>query len=100
MAPTKGNNTMQEIFCSLCAANADMAIVDGVTYTVCGNCGNIHIAETEQYIKFPLTMANGMALVPRKLFVMALAMEAIYEVYDEIFRELKKRFNTDVPMGE
>lgn len=91
---------MQEIMCSLCAGSAEMVIADGLTYTICGSCANIHIAETNQYIKFDVSNAESMALVPRKLFVVALAMQVVYTVYDEIYREVRKKFNVDVPLSE
>ncbi len=84
---------MQEIFCSMCSYPADMAMVDGVTYTICGNCGTIHVAETEQYVSFDATAASTLAVVPRKLLTVALAMMVIDKNADDIYREIQKKFD-------
>ena len=85
---------MQEIACSLCSNNADMAIVDGLTYTICPECYNIHVAETDQYIRFTVTGdSSQLALVQRRLFIIAVAMNAIYAVYDEIYKKVKTKFD-------
>jgi len=90
---------MQEILCSMCSGNADMMIVDGLTYTVCGECGNIHVAETEQYIRFDTSRANGEPPVRRRILIMVIALEAIFTVWDQIYNQVQKKYRT-VSMGE
>lgn len=84
---------MQQIFCSMCSGDADMAVVDGINYTICSNCGTIYVAETEQYITFDTSPAESLALVQRKLATVTLAMVAINKMYHEIYDVLRKNFD-------
>lgn len=74
-----------EMTCSLCNQSASMVLVDKLTYTICGHCGTIHIAETDQYLRMNLTTANKIeAAGKRELFIVAEAMEAIYRNWEDI----------------
>lgn len=75
-----------DISCSICgSAGCALVYVAMLTITVCWACGNMHIAETDQYIALDLSrVADNDIIFARQLFAVAKAMESVYQNWDSI----------------
>lgn len=69
---------------------ANIAVVNGVTCTICSHCAQAHIAETDIIIRLQVDKLNaaGTAPVKRDLLAVAMTMQAMYANWDLISQKL------------
>ncbi len=78
-----------EFMCSNCGEDCSMALVNGLTLSICSNCGDVHIQELQMHLRMDVTEAYNIAApFKRTLFMHALAMKALYENWDIIYERM------------